>query len=85
MDIYDEMVLLTDIKLTAKEFKVSRMTVWRWIKQGRFTYNKILKTYYFIIKDKKYFDFLEEHKKNKRQAAKKKKIGKAKENNNENN
>jgi len=66
MEICDNLVLLTDIQLTAKDFKVSRMTIYRWIKQGKFTSNKLAKKHYFIIKDKKYLDFLEEYKKGRR-------------------
>ena len=51
-----------DAKLISAEFGVTRMTVYRWINKGKFTYKKLINPSYLVAKDEKYYKFLEQYK-----------------------
>jgi len=64
--MFEDITLIADVAIIAEEFGVTRKTVYIWIKQGKFTCNKlkeqkdpdVFDCHYFVLKDKKYFDFL---------------------------
>ena len=68
--MFKDIKLIADVAIIAAEFGVTRKTVYIWIKEGKFTCNKIKEQktpnvfdcHYFVLKDKKYFKFLEEYK-----------------------
>jgi len=72
--MFEDITLIADTTIIAEEFGVTRKTVYIWIKQGKFTCNKIREQktpdvfdcHYFVLKDKKYFDFLKQHNEKKR-------------------
>lgn len=67
--MFKDVTLIADATIIAAEFGVTRKTVYIWIKKGKFTCNRtkeqkfsnVFDCHYFVLKDKKYFNFLKQH------------------------